>query len=184
MIDERIGMGLDVRAGAGLRAGAAIGGLAMRTRFKVVCRGRDGTVKWTDDVHNLVHDDALNDLLAVRFKASAYTSDDYIGLKAAGTIAAGDNLASHAGWAEVTDYTGDRKALVPGTVSGQSLDNSGSPAEFVFTAAVTVAGCFIATVATGTAGVLYGTANFSVPRDMEIDDKLEITATLTASDDS
>ncbi len=94
---------------------------------------------------------------------------------------AGDTLASHGGWAEITDYTGDRKALTLGSVSGQSVNNSGSPASFAIDDTATVAGGFICTVDTGTSGVLYGAADFGSPRAVENGDTLNVTCTLTAA---
>jgi hypothetical protein len=49
-----------------------------------------------------------NDLLDKYFKGSAYTATWFLCLKGTGTAAVGDTLASHAGWAEVTPYSGNR----------------------------------------------------------------------------
>lgn len=157
-------------------------GLAAKSHYRVECRDRFGNLKWVEDVPNLVVNAGLNDLLDKYFKGSSYTAAWYIGLKGAGTIAAGDTLASHAGWSEITDYSGDRKAATFGTVSGQSLSNSGSPASFSITGTATVAGAFLCTAATGTSGVLYGVANFSSSRSTESGDTLNVTCTTTAAD--
>ena len=151
--------------------------------YTLECYDKDGNLKWTDEVHNLVTTEGLNDNLDKYLKGSAYTAAWYVGLTdGTPSFAAGDTLASHAGWAEQSGYTGDRQALTLGTVSGGSVDNSASKAQFSITSTQTIGGAFIATVATGTAGVLYGGGAFT-GGDKAVDngDTLNVTATLTAS---
>lgn len=175
-------MGAGLGVGAGLDAAAALGvGPIMTSVYRFECFDRDGNLKWVEEVKNLVTNEGLNDLLSKYFKGSTYTAAFYVGLKGAGTIAAGDTLASHAGWTEVTDYSGNRKALTLGSVASQSVDNSASKASFAINATVTAAGGFIATVDTGTSGVLYGAANFGTSRDLINGDTLNVQATLTAA---
>jgi hypothetical protein len=85
------------------------------------------------------------------------------------TIAAGDTLASHAGWTEFTNYTGNRKAAVFATATTADpsvITNTASPAQFAITGAGgTVAGAFLASVATGTSGVLFSASDFQSPGD-------------------
>lgn len=180
------GVGAKIGVGGALAAAGAIGLGTPRVwaQFDVECRGADGEVKWTEWARNLVTNAGLNDVLNNYFKGSSYTAAWYVGLKGAGTIAAGDTLASHGGWAEISDYTGDRKALVLGTVASQSVDNSASKATFAIDDTATVAGAFVATAESGTSGVLYGVANFTTPRDVENGDTLTVTVTLSAADDS
>lgn len=180
-MQENIGAGLGVGAEADLRAIAAMG-LGMKSVYRIECVGPDGEVKWVEEVANLVTDAGLNDLLDKYFKGSSYTAAFYVGLKGSGTIAAGDTLASHGGWTEVTAYSGNRKALTLGSVSGQSVDNSASKASFAINADDTeIAGGFVCTAASGTSGVLYGAANFTSPRDADNGDTLNVQITLTAS---
>lgn len=158
-----------------------IGKLKTSTLYEVVCLDRNGVEKWRERVPNLVVNAGLNDLLDKYFKGSSYSAAWYVGLKGAGTIAAGDTIASHGGWTEITAYTGNRKALALGSVASQSVSNSASVAAFAIDAAATVAGAFICTAETGTSGVLYGAADFSSPRGVEDGDTLNVTATLTAA---
>lgn len=158
----------------------------MSTRYEVVCYDRDGNVRWREVCWNLVVNVGLNDLLDKRFKASSYTAADYVGLTdGAPTIAAGDTMASHAGWAEVTAYSeGTRPALTLGSVASQSVDNSASKASFSISGSATVGGAFIVTNSTkgGTSGILYGVAAFSEgDRAVQNGDTVEVTATLTAA---
>lgn len=149
--------------------------------YHVVCYAPDGSIKWEERKRNLLTNEGLNDLLDKYFKGSAYTAAWYVGLKGAGSAAAGDTLASHAGWTEITAYTGNRQTLTLGTVSSQSVNNSASPAAFAITGTVTVAGAFLSTVATGTAGTLYSAADFSASRSVASGDTINVTASLSFS---
>lgn len=172
------------RGRASLAANARAGmGVRMETHYHVVHRDQHGNFlgEWTAE--NLVVNVGLNDLLDKRFKGSGYTASDWIGLiSATPTVAAGDTMASHGGWTEVTDYSGDRKAFTPGSVSSQSVDNSASPAVFTMNGTVTVGGFFLNTDETGTSGILYGGAAFSGGnRAVNSGDTLTVTCTLTAA---
>lgn len=163
---------------------AAHAGLTFRNRYEVECRDRDGNIKWTEDVTNLVVNAGLNDVLDKYFKGSGYTAGWFVGLKGAGTIAAGDTMASHAGWSEITAYSqANRPTLTLGSVASQSVDNSASKAEFSITGSATVAGAFLATNNTkgGTTGTLYGAADFASSRGVEDGDTLNVQITLTAA---
>lgn len=70
----------------------------------VECVGADGRVKWREVVRNLVTTEGKNDLLTKYFKGSSYTAAWFMLLKGTGSPAAGDTLASHAGWSEPTQY--------------------------------------------------------------------------------
>lgn len=178
-MEHVIGAGMGVQAG--LRAQS---GLLLEPRMKSLYRFeliRAGQVEWVEEVENLVVNAGLNDLLDKYFKGSGYTAAWYVGLKGAGTIAAGDTLASHGGWSEVSAYTGNRKALTLGSVASQSVDNTASPASFAINGTATVAGGFICTAASGTAGVLYGAADFSSSRAVISGDTLNVSVSLSAS---
>jgi len=157
--------------------------ITFHNTYEVWCVGPDGKEKWREVVPNIVVNAGLNDVLDKYFKGSGYTAAWYVGLSdGTPSFAAGDTLASHAGWAEVTDYTGDRQALTLGSVSSQSVNNSGSPASFPITDTVTVGGAFLSTVATGTSGTLYGGAAFTGgDRSAVNGDTINVTVTLTAA---
>ena len=157
-----------------------IGAVKASTLYHVECRDKNGNLKWTEEVPNLVVNQGLDYLLTAGFKNGAI-ANWFVGLKGTGSAAAGDTIASHGGWSEITAYTGDRKALTLGSVSGQSVSNTASKAEFAITGSATVAGAFICSAASGTSGTLYGVANFASSRGVESDDTLEVTATLTSA---
>jgi len=143
--------------------------------FTVTCYDKDGNLKWEESNHNLVVNEGLADMNDKYFSGSTYTAAWYIGLVtgpgAGNTYAAADTLASHAGWTENTDYSGDRKAATFGsaTVADPSvINNSGSVAQFSMTGTATIAGAFLASVDTGTSGILFSVSNFQSPGDRDV----------------
>lgn len=151
--------------------------------YKVHCVRANGET-WTEEFKNLVVTEGRNDLLSKYFKGSSYTAAWYVGLKSSsGGTSADDTLASHGGWTETTAYTGNRKAVTFGSVSAGSVSNSGSPCSFAMNGTVTVYGCFLATVDSGTSGVLYSVGDFVLSKAVSSGDTLSVTVTLTMADD-
>lgn len=158
----------------------------LENHYFVECFDKYGNLKWSETFDNLVPIGGLNDSLDKHLKGSGYTAAWYVGLTdGTPTPAAGDTMASHAGWVEVTDYVeATREALVLGSVAAGSVDNSASKASFTMNAATTVGGAFIVSVNTkgGSTGVLYGVGAFATgDREVQIDDVLNVTVTATAS---
>ena len=159
----------------------------MSSVYKFECYDKHGKLKWVDENHNTVVNVGLDDVLDKYFKGSTYTAAWYVGLTdGTPTIAAGDTMASHAGWVEVTAYTeGTREALVLGTVSGQSVDNSASKAAFSINADTTViGGAFLAVSSTKgeAASLLYGVAALTAgDKSLDSGDTLNVTITLAAA---
>lgn len=147
--------------------------------FLVECFDSEGNLKWHEEVHNLVMTAGKTDIVDKYLKGSSYTAAWYLGLKGAGTIAAGDTLASHAGWSEVTPYAGNRPAITWGTTSSGS--NTATAVSISINATSTVAGAFCCTVNTGTSGVLYNTSDFAVSRSVASGDTLNVTPTISVS---
>lgn len=156
-------------------------GIKFHNTYLVECIAPDGSLKWAETAHNLVSNEGLNDVLDKYFKGSTYTAAWYVLLKGTGTVGATDTLASHAGWTELTGYTGSRQALTLGTVASQSVSNTASKAVFPITGSATVYGAGLSSVASGTAGIFYGAADFSTSRAVESGDTLNVTVTLTAA---
>ncbi len=150
---------------------------APRFRYHVKCVGADGKVKWTEDVENIVTTEGGNDLIDKYFKGSAYTATWYMGLAGVGAKAVGDTLASHAAWAELTPYTGNRPAITFGATANKS--NTATAVSYAITATATVAGAFVANVNTGTAGKLYSVSDFAASRSVVSGDTLNVTLTVT-----
>lgn len=141
---------MDAREDAGaevLRGAGADEVLAVRGRFKIECLGPDGKVKWRDTIHNLVTTVGKNDVLDKYLGLGAAHTAVRMGLKGTGSAAAGDTMASHAGWLEVglanaPTYTGNRPSPSFSAASGGSKATS-SAVSFAITSSGTVAGCFI-----------------------------------------
>lgn len=157
--------------------------------YKVQCVGADGHVKWEEEMHNLVVNQGLQNMVAAYLDAATQTTVWYLGLitgpGSGTTIAAGDTLASHAGWTEYTDYTGNRKTATFGTATTADpsvIDNTASPASFSISGAGgTVAGAFLASVDTGTSGILFSASDFQAPGDRVVvsGDTLNVTYTFS-----
>src|SRR5690606_30104111 len=121
--------------------------------YLVECFDNEGNLKWSEQFANLVTTAGKTDIIDKYLKGSGYTAAWYLGLKGTGSAAVGDTLASHAGWSEITDYSGNRKPITWGTTTGGS--NTASAVSFSITGTATVAGAFVTTAETGTSGVLY-----------------------------
>jgi len=154
--------------------------LGLANYWKVTCLDKDGNIKWEENKKNLITTAGLNHILDTQFHASTQVTTWYIGLKGAGTPVAADTMASHSSWSEITDYSGNRNAWTEGAASSGSMTNSSS-VDFSVTGTATVAGAFLNTAATGTAGTLYGVVDFSSSRAVISGDTLQVTVTVTAA---
>jgi hypothetical protein len=170
-------------AGSGLVARHEVNDfVGVAGKFIVECRDAEGNLRWSDGFPNLVVTTGKNDLLNKYFLGSAYTAAFYVGLKGTGTIAAGDTMASHAGWTDITGYSNaTRPAFSPASSTAGSSTNSASPAVFNINASNTIAGCFITTSSTvgGTAGILFSAADFASSRAVLSGDTLTVTYTVS-----
>lgn len=163
-----------------------IGSVNFHNVYEIECYDPAGELKWSEKIFNLVVNVGLDDVLDKYFKGSTYTSAHYVGLTdGTPTVAAGDTMASHAGWTEIVAYTeATREALTLGTVSSQSVDNSASKASYSINGTATVGGVFVTTDNTksGTTGTLYGGGAFTGgDKSVASGDTLNVTVTLTAS---
>ncbi len=160
--------------------------------YKVVCHDADGNLKWEETTHNLVVNTGLQDMNTKYFSGSSYTAAWYLGLitgPGSGTsIAASDTLASHAGWTEFTNYSGNRKAVTFGTATTADpsvIDNSASPSQFTISGGGgVVAGAFLCNAATGTSGILFSASDFQSPGDRTVVSGDTLTVTYTFSLDA
>lgn len=168
-----------------IRRAALESQFGVRGDWKLVCRSkRTGEVKWTDEISNLVTNEGLNHLLDVTLSGGSQDTSWFVGLTdGTPTAAAADTLASHSGWAEISDYDEtNRVSWVDGGVSSQTVSNSASPAVFTIDDTVTVGGAFLASVNSGTSGILYAVGAFTAgDKALSDDDELSVTATFTAA---
>ncbi len=149
--------------------------------WTMVAKDSQGNVKWSDEGKNLIVDEGLDYLLNNDLVASTL----YIGLTdGAPAPAAGDTMASHAGWVEVTAYDeAARQAWGQGAASGGVTTNAVA-VTYTASSSITVGGGFLSTIATK--GTTTGTL-FSVKAATEGDralvaaDTLDVTISLTVT---
>ena len=163
-------VGASVSVSSGVSARTMAGGV-----YHVQCFDKDGNLKWEDKAHNLVVNEGLKDMNDKYFSGAAYSATWYLGLVtgpgSGTTFAAADTLASHAGWTEFTNYSGNRGAVTFGaaTLADPSVITNPAPVQFTITGAGgTVAGAFLASVATGTSGILFSESDFQAPGDRAV----------------
>jgi hypothetical protein len=162
--------------------------------FTVQCYDKDGKLKWEAENHNLVVNQGLQYMCSVALTAGATAQPQlttwYIGLygaAASNNPAAGDTMASHAGWTEAVPYSNATRpacTFVAATTANPSVaTNSASPASFSINATATVGGAFLVSNNTksGTTGTLFSAADFSAPGDRSVasGDTLNVTYTLS-----
>lgn len=159
---------------SGLIAGtkAAEGALALG-KFSIQCFDKDGNLKWEDTNHNLVVNAGIQYMCGTGLTATAQITNWYIGLygaAASNNPAAGDTLASHAGWTEITPYSGNRLLVswTAATNANPSVAASSTPVSFSITSSDTVGGAFLCSAASGTSGTLFSAADFQAPGDRTV----------------
>lgn len=179
---------MDFDAEANLtQASDLFGGTKVRGIWRVTHKDPEGNVIDEDEYENIIVNEGLDLLLASTLNNGSQTTSWYIGLiaEASPTLNAGDTMSGHGGWTENTNYDeANRQDWSNGSVSGQSVDNSGSPAAFTMnTDNDTVGGAFLVGDNTkgGTTGPLYAEGTFSTDKSPDSGDTLEVTATFTTS---
>ena len=180
----------DVASSSLIAGGSAADSTSAKGVYKIQCHDKDGNLKWEDEAPNLVVNEGLQDMNAKYFTGTTYTAAWYLGVYGSGATnspAAGDTMASHAGWTEVTDYSqATRPACTfgtPTTANPSVATNSASPATFSINGTTTIGGAFVTSNNTkgGTTGTLYSAADFSAPGDRSVvsGDTLSVTYTLS-----
>lgn len=132
--------------------------------FRIKCFDSEGNLKWEDVSKNLVVDEGLQHILDSIFTLSGETpkANYYIGLTdGTPAVAAGDTLAAHAGWVEVSAYAEAARQEYVEVRASLTVDNSASKAIFSMNATTVVGGAFITDQSTGTAGLLLAASAFA-----------------------
>ena len=158
--------------------------LGLKNIWNIKCFDSEGNLKWDVTKTNLVVTEGLNHVLSSTFDGATQITVWYVGLKNTGSVAAGDTMASHAGWTENVDYSqAARPTLTLGTAAAGSIDNTASKSVYSINGTATIAGAFITSDNTksGTTGTIYGAVDFSSARSVISGDTLEVTVTLTAA---
>lgn len=160
----------DVVTAGVARGGPATAGAKAHGEYLIECFDKDGNLKWSTQVPNLVVDVGLQDMNTKYFTGSSYTAAWYIGLYGAGasnTPNKNDTMLSHAGWTEVTAYSNaNRPTVTFGTATTADpsvISNTASPATFNINGTATIGGAFLTTGSGkgGTAGTLFSASDFT-----------------------
>lgn len=132
--------------------------------FKLYTPERKLITEWTS--RNGTTIEGKNHLLDVYFGGTTPVTTWYIGLidnAGFSSLAEADTLASHAGWTELTQYTGDRKEWVDAAAASK-VKGTTTDASFTFSADKTTYGSFLCGASTGTSAKLFNTSAFSSPQ--------------------
>jgi len=177
-----------VSTGNSADAGVEAGGI-----FTVQCHDAQGNLKWEATKHNLVVNEGLKFMNDKFFTGVSYTAAWYIGLYGAGasnTPAAGDTMALHTGWTEVTAYSQATRPVATFAASSLAdpsvITNSASPAVYSINGTTTVGGAFLTSDNTkgGGTGTLFSAADFAAPGDRSVVSGDTLTVTYTFSLDA
>jgi hypothetical protein len=174
-------------------------GMTQEGHYHVVCRDKDGNLKWEEEFPNLVvavgKELMFNTLL--RTSGTYTTVGPFLGLiNNSTTFAAADTMSSKT-WTELTTYTVGGSA-VRGTAVFSAASSSGSTPSnvttcsaasitYTMTGSATVFGCFLVTgtgavsTISSTAGVLYSEGNFSTAKTVTSGDTVSVTYSTTAT---
>lgn len=176
-------------------------GMGIEGWYHVVCRDKDGNIKWEENFPNLVVAVGKQLLLDTLLRGSSYTVvGPFLGLtNATLTPAATDTMTTLVGGGkEFTAYTVGGSA-VRGTASFSASTSSGATPSNVTTSAAsaitytitggggTVYGCFLVTgtgavsTQSSTAGVLYSEGNFATAKTTTAGDTVSVTYSTTAT---
>ena len=176
---------------SGLTCNTKAGEAAQATGvFNIMCRDKDGNLKWSAESKNLVVNAGLAYMAGSALTSVTQITTWYLGLYGAGasnTPAAGDTMASHAGWTEDTTYSNATRVaatFVTATTANPSVvTNSASPAVFNINGTTTIGGAFLTSgsVKGGTTGTLFSAADFGSPGDRSVvsGDTLSVTYTFS-----
>jgi hypothetical protein len=168
-------------------------GAKVTSRYQVECwrrrdaRGRFVTpyLAWREDIRNLVTTEGLNTLLARSFDAVAGDVNWFVGVKTAGAAAAGDTMASHAGWAESTVYSNANRPTWTKNGAPAAVRCQTARARRCSTSAggATLTGAVLTSNNTkgGTTGLLNGAAEFAASRAVLNGDTLNVQVDLSVA---
>lgn len=151
--------------------------------YEITCIAPDGTVRWTEQVENVIPTAAQNYFISAALTGGSRYSTWYIGLynNNYAPVASDTMLTFSPSAGEETNYEESvRQTLVPDSVANGLYSNYDSPAEFTFTAERTVRGGFICSASdkSGTGGLLLSAALFSSPRTISTEEVLQVKAGL------
>ena len=175
-------------------------GMTQEGHYHVVCRDKDGNLKWEEEFPNLVVAVGKQLMLDTLLRTSGtYTTvGPFLGLIGNNTtFAAADTMTSNT-WTEFVNYTVGGSA-VRGTAVFAAASSSGTTPTNVTTSTATaitytitgaggtVYGCFLVTgsgassAQSNTSGTLYSEGNFAVAKVTTAGDTVSVTYSTTAT---
>lgn len=151
---------------------------------------RNGEVIDTIHSPNIVVNEGLDYILDAALSNATQETAFYIGIyKNNYTPQATNSMATFAGAGVAGEANSEidesaRQAWTEAGVSSRTITNSASPAEFTANTSVSIYGAFLATDNTlgGTSGTLIAASKFGAVRNLEDDDVLSVTYTLSIAD--
>jgi len=176
---------------SGMTCNTKAGEVAQATgKYHVECHDKDGNLKWTAESKNLVVNAGLQYMAGTALTSVTQITTWYLGLYGSGATnspAAGNTMASHTSWTEVTDYSNANRVTASfataTTASPSVVTNTASPAVFNINGTTTVGGAFLTSDNTkgGTTGTLFSAADFGSPGDRSVvsGDTLSVTYTFS-----
>lgn len=141
---------------------------------------RDGVLIGVDEFHNDIVTEGKNSLLDIMFGAVTQITSWYVGLidnSGFSALSSADVMASHAGWAEFTNYSqAARVQWSPAAASGGAVSNTSSLV-FDITGTGNLYGGFVCSNSTkgGTIGKLWATAPFNTVKPVANADQIKLT---------
>ena len=145
---------------------------------------RNGELISKEVCHNMVPTAGLNHTLDVLLKNGTSYPAWYVGLYEGNYVPVSSVTMATlpTDCSETTSYSElTRVTFTPGTVANGGVDNSGSKAEFTFTASKTIYGGFMASSSGkgSTTGLAISVVRFQGPKNVNSGDVLRVTAGLT-----
>lgn len=140
---------------------------------------RDGVVLAEHELRNAITNvgktDMLNDYLGTGGLAGGQWFFGLIDNAAFSSTNVADTLASHSGWTELLNYSGNRPAWPAGIAANKIIDSAGN-AVFTFNAAGSVKGFLVASAASGAVGILWSTVTLATLTVVAVGDKYVISS--------
>jgi hypothetical protein len=174
-------------------------GMTQEGHYHVVCRDKDGNLKWEEEFPNLVVAVGKQLMLDTLLTGSSYSVvGPYLGLIGnSTTFAAADTMTSNT-WTEFVNYTVGGSAVRGTAVFGAASSTGTTPSNVTTSAASaitytitgaggTVYGCFLVTgsgassAQSNTSGTLYSEGNFATAKITTAGDTVSVTYSTTAT---